>query len=443
MITVKLIAQTDKDVTTLSSHAAKTCYTATVPEMGALIDVRARLFQPGHHTTIEHNSFTFNIDGASVSSVVFGLHLNAPYYNSDQRSGRFSKMYIEPDLDEIDRYLKTFYPTENTAAAVRFIGQGLDVYRENIDRLTTLAAEAIRTDRPLANDKYIAQNAPKFAQEQLRMFVSQVMPTSLDMTLDMSALCALWRVAWSPEMRMITDQMRDEVLRVQPDLSYMFAETARQNRDWSPRMNMTRPSVHTEPTCILLSADPVIGEEPTAKDSVDILPFSPMAMNNNTATITSEVSVSCATMGQDQRHRSIRRGEPVMTGAFYLPPLLKMAGMQDVALQYMQSYADLSHVVSPALMTTIAPYGVMVMYRKSANWNALRHEQGKRLCWCAQEEIYELSCQLRDMIKNRVPALADRLAPPCYQGTCREGVRFCGRQCNRTATPDYFVRRRV
>ena len=73
MITVKLIAQTDKDVTTLSSHAAKTCYTATVPEMGALIDVRARLFQPGHHTTIEHNSFTFNI---LISSLSYSNHMS-------------------------------------------------------------------------------------------------------------------------------------------------------------------------------------------------------------------------------------------------------------------------------------------------------------------------------------------------------------------------------
>ena len=79
MISVQLKAQTNIDTTTLSSYAAKICYTSEVPELGQLIQVKERLFTPGHHTTIEHNHFTFLLDGVSVSSVLFGVHLNAPY----------------------------------------------------------------------------------------------------------------------------------------------------------------------------------------------------------------------------------------------------------------------------------------------------------------------------------------------------------------------------
>jgi len=155
------------------------------------------------------------------------------------------------------------------------------------------------------------------------------------------------------------------------------------------------------------------------------------------------VEISCATMGQDQRHRSIKRGEPVLTGAFYVPPLLKMAGLEKVAQEYMAEYANLKSQLSPDLMVSIAPYGAMVRYQKEASLNALMHEQEKRLCWCAQEEIFEVARQLREQLKKSHPEVADRLAPPCWTGGCREGVRFCGRQVNKNLVPDYFMRRRV
>lgn len=443
MISVKLKTKTEMNVNDLSSFAARVCYTADVPADDKTIDVKARLFEPGHHTTIEHNHFSFVLDGVSVSSVVFGMHLNAPYYNSDQRSGRFSKMYQSPDVEEIRNYLNHFYPNEDVSAAVSFIEKGMKIYRDNIGSLTELAKKVIKEDRPLANEKYIEQNAPKFAQEQLRMFISQVMPTALVMTLNTSALVALWQVAWSPEMREITNQMRDEVLRVYPELSYMFDETKRQNRDWSPRMNFSHPHIHKMPTCILQKADIQDREFPDMKNAVDVLPFSPFAMKQNTSSIKTEVEISCATMGQDQRHRSIRRGEPVISGNFYLPPLLDMAGLESVAQDYIQDYANLSQKLSPAMMTTIAPYGAMVMYQKEANLNALLHEQGKRLCWCAQEEIADLARQLRQQLSMTHPDIAEKLAPPCYKGGCREGVRFCGRQMNKALVPNYFARRRV
>lgn len=223
----------------------------------------------------------------------------------------------------------------------------------------------------------------------------------------------------------------------------MFDETKRQNRDWSPKMNFSHPHIHKMPTCILQKADIQDREFPDMKNAVDVLPFSPFAMKQNTSTIKTEVEISCATMGQDQRHRSIRRGEPVISGNFYLPPLLEMAGLESVAQDYIQDYANLSQKLSPAMMTTIAPYGAMVMYQKEANLNALLHEQGTRLCWCAQEEISDLARQLRQQLSATYPDIAEKLAPPCYKGGCREGVRFCGRQMNKTLVSDYFCRRRV
>jgi len=443
MISVKLQAQTNVDVTTLASYAAKVCYTAEPPQLGDLIKVKERLFDPGHHTTLEHNHFTFLVEGVPVSSVVFGLHLNAPYYNSDQRSGRFSKMYDTPNMDEIRTDLKALYPNENVEKAVAFVQKGAEIYQKNIQPLTRLAEQVIREERPLANDKYVEMNGKKFAQEQLRVFISQATPTGLVTTLNVSALAALWRVAWSPEMRLVTDKMKDELLKVQPDIGYMFDEAKRSQAEWTPKMLFDQVQTKTAPVCRLIAADIETNSVPKMADSVDILPFSPMSMSNNINRIKTEVELSSATMGQDQRHRSIKRGEPVLTGAFYVPPLLKMAGLETVAQEYMAEYAELKNQLSPALLLAIAPYGVMARYQKEAPLNALIHEQEKRLCWCAQEEIFEVARQLREQLKNSYPELANRLAPPCWQGGCREGVRFCGRQVNKNLVSDYFVRRRV
>ena len=443
MISVELKAKTNVDVTPLASYAAKVCYTAEAPKLGDLIKVKERLFDPGHHTTLEHNHFTFLLNGVSVSSVVFGIHLNSPYYDSDQRSGRFSKMYDDPNMDEIRENLKTLYPNEDIEKAVRFVQKGADIYQKNIQPLTDLAARVIREERPLANDKYVEMNSKKFAQEQLRVFISQVMPTALVTTLNVSSLAALWRVAWSPEMRLVTNKMKDEVLRAEPEISYMFDESKRSNEDWVPKMMFDTVQTKTAPVCRLISADIGNTSFPKMADSVDILPFSPKSMENNINRIKTEVEISSATMGQDQRHRSIRRGEPVLTGSFYVPPLLKMAGLENLAQEYMAEYAGLKTQLSPNLMLSIAPYGVMARYQKEASLNALIHEQEKRLCWCAQEEIFEVARQLREQLKDSHPELANRLAPPCWTAGCREGVRFCGRQVNKNLVPDYFARRRV
>jgi hypothetical protein len=101
----------------MASHAGRECYESDAPFLddGKYIDTKARLFTPGHHTTLQHapHTYTFQIEDISVSTITFGFHLNHMFYNSDQRSGRFSKMYDNPNLGELESRLKKYFPTEN------------------------------------------------------------------------------------------------------------------------------------------------------------------------------------------------------------------------------------------------------------------------------------------------------------------------------------------
>ena len=453
IISVKQIAETNVEPTILASHAARTCYAANVPELGEKIDVENRLFKTGHHTTLEHNYFTFNIDGIPVSSMVFGLHLTAPFYNTDQRSGRFSKMYDNPDMDEIRDTLQMHYPNVSGYDILReckLIEHGLEIYAKNKSRVTEIARDAIRRERPHANDKYIEQNAPKFAQEQLRMFVSMIAPTALDYTIDLPTLCALYRTAWTPFMRDAVDKMVNIVKTNHPDISYMFSGW--RAHDWSPKMPDYYRGALTKPGFTLLdySYNNDTFTEDKSRDMVDTMQFCPDSMNNSIMYVHSKIHVDAgATMGQDQRHRSIKRSVPQFTGYFYLPPLLAAAGLERDADKFMNQYYDLvrDKNIPRSMITAVAPYGAMVEYEKRADMNALAHEQAKRTCWCAQEAIYHISCDLRRDLGQFIgqnAKLMKYLTPPCLShGKCPEGPRYCGRDIMADKINNYFKQRQI
>src|SRR3989344_1287129 len=129
MIEVKLRAETklvkelvdEDELLALASHAAQKCYQEESPEMGDMINVENRLFKTSHHTTLEHHSFTFDIEGISVSDITFGARLTSPFYNSDQRSGRFcAMMFLNPNFTSIEEYIKILW-TELTKARMNLV----------------------------------------------------------------------------------------------------------------------------------------------------------------------------------------------------------------------------------------------------------------------------------------------------------------------------------
>lgn len=469
-INVTKIAETNIDPTTLASHAARMCYTADSPKLGDLIDVKKRLFDTGHHSTLEHNYWTFMIENIPVSSVVFGLHLTAPFYDTDQRSGRFSKMYDNPDMADIRNTLEQYYPnvpSKYITQACAFIGHGLNIYANNKNKVTEMARDAIHRERPCANDKYVESNAPKFAQEQLRMFVSMIAPTALDWTVDLATICAFYRTAWTPFMRDVMDKIVAEIKTTHPDIAYMFPESARSTQDWSPKFATAEENgpatglfapkpaykgTRKRPGFMLLDYkyDDGLFKENQSRDTVDTLQFSPEYMDNSLMYVDSRIHIDAgATMGQDQRHRSIKRSKPMFTGYFYLPPLLDRAGLKPVADTWMHDFYSMvkNPEIPKGFATSIAPYGAMVRYDKHADLNALIHEQGKRTCWCAQEAIYHLACDLRRELTKEIgtdAAVLDYLIPPCLSmGHCVEGARYCGRDLKNETLAKYFRDRQI
>ena len=238
-----------------------------------------------------------------------------------------------------------------------------------------------------------------------------------------------------------------EIIKKYPDIEYMFDKNTTSLKEWSPINNNNKANIKFKPSLniINISYDDLKFNPTSNKDSVDTLYFSPENMDNSLQFVTQKIEVSCATFGQDQRHRTIKRGTPKFTGNFYLPPLLKLAGLEKEAYIFIKMFNQLK--LPDTLLTMIAPYGLMLEYTKTADLNALLHEQSKRTCWCAQEEIYHLSTKLRKELINKIgpnAKLIKELSPACFKNCiCIEGLRYCGRDIKKDLKNDYFKEREI
>jgi len=455
-INVKKMTSSEMSLLDLSSYSALTCYNPELPEIGKNIDVKKRLFETGHHTTLQHTYYTFAIDGLAVADVTFGLHLASPFYNSDQRSGRFCiDMFKTPDYEGFASYIRTFWPKVDDVVVseiLEYIKYGIGIFNHYQPTAVAIASRLIQEERPHFPEKNLITTAEKIANEQLRNFIPIIFPTGLIFTLNFSALVAFWQSAWTPVMKAVMDKMAAIVIDGEPDLKEFFREEDRINSEWSVEFSTNQVYTINSPRALLphvnIDPDTLFVPPKEWQHPVDKLHFRPECMDNSIQRITFSEFLSVATMGQDQRHRTIQRGIPTFTRGFYLAPLLQQLQLQSAAENLMQRWEKIIEICPPTLAMNLAPYGAEVTYKKSAEINALLHESSKRLCWSAQEEIYNLALDVRKGLVARLGednALVQMLNPPCFaDGKCLEGVRYCGRNIKLREQPEqYFVPRKV
>ncbi len=472
MISVKLIAKPEIPPLVAARQAAETCYQPTLPEEEIENNektakfVKNKLFNTGHHTTLQHSYFTFAIDGIAVGDVTLGLHLVNPHYNSSQRSGRFcSYKYNDGEMEKVISEYATYFWPEITDEQLRIVlGQfelGKKLYKENIAKAMDLAEKALLRDRPY-NRRFVEAKVTKIAQEQLRVFLPVILPTGLQYTINLSALVAMWHAAFTPVLRYVTEEMRQQIQNIFPELKFMFCSEKRRTVDWFCDYFINNPNSYqndwsekspdiksVEVSCVNGFSIPNY----SLMYPVNMLNFIPEMMDNHSTIIVERgVTMSLCAMGQDQRHRTIIRSEPYFTGKFYLPPLvsklIKMGELKPESIKnlfhgWLEKYSYFSNNLK-TLWMIVAPYGAMVRYNKIGSLNAISHEQAERLCWRSQEEIFHLGLCLRNLLKESYPQFLNLFEPYCFKtGHCIEGVNYCGRDLSLCSSPEMFFSKRL
>jgi thymidylate synthase ThyX len=467
-ITVKLISHTNEDPTKLIKFAKKECVMQQAPTREDLedyeVDIDKDIFQTGHHTTFQHFYLTFQIEGLSIMDITLGLHLTHPFYNSDQRSASYAGIdFFKLEQQKIVEYINYFWPdleANRLEKILSYIKKCNNLFFSNFYQAKELVKKELKKTRPYAGDEYLKKEAGRIAQSQLRMFLPAIHPTGLIYTANLTAFASMYEAAWNPVLRFITDRIKEEILDKFPNLDFLFNKDRRRKSNWAmsfEEKGLEKNEIDEE-VKVDFEFEQNLKGLPLDNENGFIVPdykvmypldkqhFTPELMNNNYEEIGAQIITPLAVMGQDQRHRTIRRSRPSFTGSFYLPPMAKKCNLADSALEILKDWKMLIQEIPRTLKDEITPLGASVKYKKRGSLNAICHEQAKRLCWYHPREVYEISRQLREAIQKKLKnhPLINLFEPLCYRkGKCFEGDRYCGRDLRLRKEESYFLKRKV
>jgi len=156
--------------------------------------------------------------------------------------------------------------------------------------------------------------------------------------------------------------------------------------------------------------------------------------------------LSHAADSQDQRHRATPASRPCLPAYLgaepdaIVPVLIRAAG-GDVERIYTESLAatwdDIAAVralgAGEEFAAYLLPNAVAIRFTESADLSGLRHKLEMRLCYNAQEEIWQASVDEARQIAAVEPRIGRHLLPPCnvrlaagVHPICPEGKRYCG-----------------
>jgi hypothetical protein len=286
------------------------------------------------------------------------------------------------------------------------------------------------------------------------VFIPTIAPTALVYKVNLVGLAAMYRTAHTPELQDIIDQMVFLVCQYDPRISFMFCDRRLEN--YAPEIDTELANgqvIWTEPLVKLKKFDRWPEECPVPTQAnlhpIDLLHADPRFMPLATCNVNSEVTLSLMTMGQDQRHRTIARGTPVFTGAFYLPPVPEMLNLGDTAELFMNRWLSLASGIPGEVAALIAPYGAMVRYTKSGDYRqSYTTEQASMLLRASRDFRTSRASFVNSflLVTLRTQSSAScLLGVSVATGSVCEGRRYCGRDISiqESLESEYFASRRI
>ncbi len=449
------------------------------------------IYKAGHHTTIQHPTFQFVLERVSRQFIWSFLHAH-PFYNSEQVSQRYVEVKPEnfavPPLSEAAQavYLDT----------VRMQMDAYHRLTELVQPPVVAEYRRIFPSRDIAEKRW-AGAIKKRCQEIARYALPVATHAHLYHTISGLTLHRYWRLCQqfdAPlEQRIVVQRMVDEVAKIDPDFMKLaadpipFEETveyqAYQQFHGAARNGATRRfldefdealgggisrlvdyKVNAEAS-MAQSVRSVLGltaDELSDRDAIALvldpsknrylgesLTLTTMSKLSRTMVhphFTFRKKLSHTADSQDQRHRMVPASRPILAAHFVsgrpdfiLPPLI--AASAEAEACYRQSMEQTWQAIDRLLNLGVRkeyalyllPNAFPIRFEESGDLLHFHHKWVQRLCYTAQEEIWNASKEEVIQVKARFPELAQYIQAPCWvrsqAGTkpfCPEGDRFCG-----------------
>lgn len=485
--------------------AARTCYSSNGLITDEQIDERHNdlaksIYQGGHHTVFTHAYFQFSLDNVSRQFIWSFLHSH-PFYNSEQVSQRYVEVkpgnYTIPPLDgeALSLYTKT-------------VDYQIETYKKLTDLLIPAAAsEYYKKFRGRVGQKKYKRDIKKKALEIARYVLpvstfAYMYHTVNGMTLmRYYRLCDLYDVPL--EQKIIVSKMVEEMLRVDPLYEVVLEQTIDLEdtpeyaffADYQEALDSrVRSAFLAEFDCDLegkisklidykvnnemvlaASVREVLGvtseilSDPEAielvlspaknnllGESLNLTTHSKLTRTMFHPSYTFRKKLSHTADSQDQRHRMTPGSRPCLHAHltdkpdYITPDLVKI---DDVSHKLYREVMEVTWEgirrlkalgVSGEFAMYLLPNAASIRFTESADLMNLHHKHAMRLCYNAQEEIWQASLEEAQQIREINPLIGKYLLPPCtlrdmaaIRPICPEGTRFCGEKVWRMDISQY------
>ncbi|MDW7967606.1 MAG: FAD-dependent thymidylate synthase [Thermoanaerobaculum sp.] len=459
------------------------------------------LYLAGHHTTFQHAHFLFALEGVSRQFVWSFLHAH-PFANSEQVSQRFvpvapEAVYQPPSLPQ---------PAQDCYAAT--VGRLHAAYRDLVSILAPVAEAELLKRFPTwrRHPERLARQTQRKAQEVARSVLPLATLTSLYHTVSCLTLFRYRRLCQQvdvpEETRTVVEAMVAEALAWDPQLGQLFQDPmpledtleyqlftefcqaspqqARFRQEFdrllagrtsrlisrgqdnekavagAVRAVLGLPAAElSDGEAIELVLNParnrLLGEE------LNLTTLSKLTRALYHAHYTFAKKLSHAADSQDQRHRMTPAARPLLWSAVdeepdvVVPTLIRYAGepalsrfWQAVERAWDGAREVLRRGGSREQALYLLPNALAVRFVESADLLNLVHKHRMRLCYNAQEEIWQACWEEAEQIAQQEPYIGRWLLPPCTvrklagkTPICPEGERFCGVPVWRLERKDY------
>lgn len=451
------------------------------------------IYQAGHHTTYQHAHFQFALTNVSRQFLWSFLHAH-PFYNSEQVSQRY--VTVKPGSFLIP-------PLEGEARSLyeRTVNAQMDAYKSLCGSLFPLVErEYYKRFRPSAGrEKIHNKNIKKKAQEVARYVLPVATLAYLYHTVSGITLLRYYRLADQhdvpTEQKAVVRAMVEELLRFDPlyqnileetlpfdapaaieiDTSRAKAFVAEFDSDLGGKTSKLAGYKTDNETTMAQSVREVLGltrdqmtdaeaiervlhpgRNPVLSESLNLTTLSKISRTMFHPHYTFRKKLSHTADSQDQRHRMTPASRPILATHYTGEPDVITPALLNEDADVRRVYDGIINRSWEAINQLLAlgvpheyalyllPNAVAVRFTESADLLNLRHKCAMRLCYNAQEEIWQAALDEALQVTEINPLIGKYLLPPCNlreMGTvrpiCPEGERFCGIKVWKMEREDY------
>ena len=453
-------------------------------------DALARsLYAAGHHTTFQHAHFLFSLERVSRQFVWSFLHAH-PYSNSEQVSQR----YVKVAADEV---LIPEMPQAAAESARATVAAQHAAYERLVQLLGPVAESELLKRFPTwrRHPKRLDRQSRRKAQEVARSVLPVATHTSLLHTVSCLTLFRYRRLCLQldvpVETRRVVDAMVAAALTHDPDLTTVLEEPI--PLEATPEYELfaafhgegAQPSAYrsefdrdlagltsrllapsgnnvaavaaavravmgvsvgrlADDEAVRLVLDP--GANRLLGEDLNLSTLSKLGRCLHHAHYTFAKKLSHAADSQDQRHRMTPAARPLLAAVVddqpdvVQPRLVAHAAgearrvFEEAVERAWEGAAAVRRLGgSREAAAYLLPNALAIRFVESSDLLNLHHKHRMRLCYNAQEEIWQACLDEALQIRRAEPAIGRWLLPPCAvrQGAgrrpfCPEGERFCG-----------------